>query len=393
MFNKFFSKKETKTSQLKTKTFYQNISQPIWFDRNYIQFSQEAYIKNVVANRCINMISSGGSYIKLLLKDIDTNETITHHPLLDLINKPNPLSNKYNFFETIFSQKLIAGNVFIQAIFKKDEIFQNPIELYILRPDRITILTNNTPIPYAYKYKINNFEKIFKVSQINGKSEILHIKSFNPTNDWYGLSQIEAAAYSIDQHNEASKWNQAMLQNGAKPSGALMVKNDSNEGFLSDEQFTRLKKQLDDEFSGSTNAGKPLLLEGGLEWKEMSLSPKDMDFLETKYSSARDIALAFGVPPQLLGIPGDNTYSNFLEARLFLWEQTILPLFENILDNLNNWLTPMFDEKLKLTYDMNSIVALSPRRNEFWQNINNANFLTNEEKKEILKDLIKIKFK
>ncbi|WP_458694298.1 phage portal protein [Wolbachia endosymbiont (group A) of Andrena hattorfiana] len=137
-------------------------------------------------------------------------------------------------------------------------------------------------------------------------------------NDWYGLSPIEAAAYSIDQYNQAGAWNQAMLQNGARPSGAIVVKSakDGSGGSLSQEQYQRLKEQINDHYSGSVNAGRPILLEGGLEWKEMSLSPRDMDFIESKHSSARDIALAFGVPPQLLGIPGDNTYSKLVEARL-----------------------------------------------------------------------------
>ena len=226
---------------------------------------------------------------------------------------------------------------------------------------------------------------MFPISQIDGKSEILHIKNFNPLNDWYGLSQIEPAAYSIDQHNESSKWNQSMLQNGAKPCGALIVKAENdNDGYLTNEQFERLKQQLDEEFSGSKNIGKPLLLEGGLEWKEMGLSPRDMDFIEIKYSTARDIALAFGVPSQLIGIPGDNTYSNFAEARLFLWEQTIIPLIKDTLASLNNWLIPMFSENLELDFDTNSIIALSPRKKEMLESINNLSFLSNEEKRSIM---------
>ena len=109
-----------------------------------------------------------------------------------------------------------------------------------------------------------------------------------------------------------------------------------------------------------------------------------MDFINIKYNSAREIALAFGVPPQLLGIPGDNTYNNFSEARLFLWEQTILPMVDCVLSNLNNWLYGMYEENIEITYDKNSIVQLAPRRAEFFNTINNATFLTDEEKKKIL---------
>ena len=384
MFKNLFVKKEKKSySNFSTKAYYKGTSKPVWTDRSYLQLAEEAYIKNVIANRCISMIAKGASCINFQIIDKKTNEILDNHELTKLLNRPNPLTSKIDFFETIFSHKLIAGNVFIQGIFSNKN-YKNPIELYILRPDRVSVLTSDNIIPCGYKYKVDSYERIFSISPIDGKSEILHIKNFHPTNDWYGLSQIESGAYAIDQHNEASRWNQSMLQNGAKPCGALIVKNENNDGFLTEEQFDRLKNQFNEEFSGSQNAGKPLLLEGGLEWKEMSLTPKDMDFINIKYNSAREIALAFGVPPQLLGIPGDNTYNNFSEARLFLWEQTILPMVDCVLSNLNNWLYGMYEENIEITYDKNSIVQLAPRRAEFFNTINNATFLTNEEKKKIL---------
>ena len=111
------------------------------------------------------------------------------------------------------------------------------------------------------------------------------------------------------------------------------------------------------------------------------LSPKDMDFLNAKYASARDIALAFGYPPMLLGIPGDNTYANQKEARLALWEQTILPLLEFALDGLNTWLLPRFGDGLRLRYDEDGISALNPRREMLWARVNAASFLTDDEKR------------
>jgi HK97 family phage portal protein len=126
------------------------------------------------------------------------------------------------------------------------------------------------------------------------------------------------------------------------------------------------------------------LLEGGLEWKEMSLSPKEMDFIGIKNSSARDIALAFGVPPQLLGIPGDNTYANLQEARLALWEQTILPGLQGLVDALNNWLAPMFSDALVLGYDAEAIPAMTIKRDALWQRVGGASFLSDDEKRRML---------
>lgn len=382
----FFQKHNNYYRNNEIKSYYQPLGKAVWSDRNYEMFAREGYIKNVVGYKCVSMLARSASSVKLMVYDKKTNKKIENHPLELLLNNPNPTQNGYEFFESLYSYKLLSGNTYIQAILLDKNIFKNPKELFILRPDRMTIIIdNNSSIPYAYKYKVNNNEKIFYVDKISGNAEILHIKNFNPINDWYGLSPIEAASYSIDQHNEASKWNQSMLQNGARPSGALIVKgNGDDSAFLTDEQFTRLKKQLNEEFAGTENAGKPLLLEGGLEWMEMSLSPSEMNFLDMKNSCARDIALAFGVPSQLLGIPGDNTYSNLTEARLSMWEETIIPMIDNVVDALNKWLVPMFDDNIGLYYDKDKITALYSRQENYWNKIANANFLNDDEKKKLL---------
>ncbi|MDR1495135.1 MAG: phage portal protein [Rickettsiales bacterium] len=386
MFRFFSRKKEQKNNAERvTRTYYQNVGKAVWTDRNYIHLSEESYVKNVIANRCISIISKGASSVRLYLKNITSGEILSDHSILDLLKKPNPSMGFSDFFETLYAHRLISGNAYLQAIFARNSKNSEPKELFILRPDRVTILVGDSPLPIGYRYKVNNQEFLFKVNQVTGKSEILHLKNFHPTNDWYGLSQVEPAAYSIDQHNEASKWNQAILQNGAKPCGALIVKNDAeNNGFLTDDQFERLKEQLNSEFSGSTNAGKPLLLEGGLDWKEISMTPKEMDFLEMKHSTARDIALSFGVPSQLIGIPGDNTYNNMAEARLFLWEQTILPTIDSVLSSLTNWLVPMFGKDFEISYNKNDISPLSVRKEHFWNIVNNSDFLSAEEKRKIL---------
>lgn len=106
-------------------------------------------------------------------------------------------------------------------------------------------------------------------------------------------------------------------------------------GVLSSDQFERLKSELEALYSGAGNAGRPLLLEGGLRWQAMSLSPADMDFAALKALAARDIVLAFGVPPMLIGLPGDSTYANYREANRALWRMTVLPLAEKILRGLS----------------------------------------------------------
>ncbi|MEO8883720.1 MAG: phage portal protein, partial [Devosia sp.] len=153
---------------------------------------------------------------------------------------------------------------------------------------------------------------------------------------------------------------------------------------LTEEQFERLKSELEQNFSGAANAGRPMLLEGGLDWKTIALSPRDMDFIEAKHAAARDIALAFGVPPMLLGIPGDNSYANFAEANKTLWRQTVIPLVRRVASGLGHWLGPAFGGNFELVPDLDHIEALAEDRAALWARVGGATFLTDAEKRQML---------
>ncbi|MDO9306433.1 MAG: phage portal protein, partial [Mesorhizobium sp.] len=209
----------------------------------------------------------------------------------------------------------------------------------------------------------------------------LHLSLFHPLDDHYGFAPLEAALMALDIHNAAGRWNKALLDNSARPSGALVYAPKEG-GNLSDEQFDRLKAELEHGYSGVSRAGRPLLLEGGLDWKAMGLTPKDMDFIEAKRAAARDIALAFGVPPMLLGIPGDNTYANYQEANRAFYRMTVLPLVARTATEFSAWLAPAFGEGVRLWYDADTVEGLSGERESLWARVGAASFLSDDEKRE-----------
>ncbi len=258
-----------------------------------------------------------------------------------------------------------------------------PKELQLLNPGKVKILPGTGLLPQGYEYKASQSRtEMYPVEQISGRSAVLHLKAFNPLNPWYGMSPLDAAALGVDIHNDGQKWNKNLIGNGARPSGALVVQTgDGKSGTLTDAQYDRVKEMIDDQFSGPGNAGRPVLLEGGLDWKEMSLNPKDMEFLQGKNSAARDIALAFGVPPQLLGIPGDSTYSNYSEAKLAFWTDTVLPLLGTIQDSYNRWLAPCYGDGVILWYDEETIPALEPLRKAKFERLKSADWMTVNEKR------------
>jgi len=378
--------RERKAALPKLQAYIHSPGKPVWNERDYRAFADEGYTRNVIAHRCIAMVAQAAASVPMRLFDCGGSDgkncQLRQHPVLQLLKNPHALTSGHALMEAVVSHRLIAGDAYLLAVGPDNE---PPQELHVLRPDRMQVVTNKNGYPAAYRHKIGGNEVDYPIHPVTGRSRVLHVKAFHPLNDYYGLSPMQAAAYSIDIHNQASGWNQSLMQNAARPSGALVVKGEEGGAMrLSEDQFHRLRNQIDEQFSGEANAGRPLLLEGGLEWQEMSLSPKEMDYVEAKHSAARDIALAFGVPPQLLGIPGDNTYANLAEARLALWEQTILPLLNGYSEALNGWLLPYYAGTLKLEADLGSISALTLRQEKLWERLEKATFLSDEEKREMV---------
>lgn len=364
-----FRRGETKASQAASLMVI-NPGQPAWTPRNYESFAREAYAKNVIAYQAINKIGEAIASVKFTV--FRGQQELVAHPLLDLLSKPNPMQGGAEYIRAKMGFLMIAGNGYEERV----KVGQDVRELYQLRPDRMKVIPSPTGVPAGYIYTVGGRSKRWDVDQATLDCDVRHLKLFNPLDDWYGMSPIEAGAYSIDQHNEAMAWMQALLQNSARPSGALVV---SNGNTLSDDNFQRLKAQIEEQYSGSGNAGRPMLLEGGLDWKAMGLSPTDMGIIESKYSSARDVALALGVPPQLLGIPGDNTYSNYAEARLAFWEDTALPMLDYIIQDWNAWLAAPYGVEIRA--DVDSIPAIADKRSKLWDMANTSTDLTINERR------------
>ncbi len=370
--SQLFEQKQSATGKL---IAMQSAGAPVWTPRDYAALAREGFAQNAICYRCVRMISESAASVPLNL--FEGKQILDEHPLLTLLKRPNSVQSGRDLLEDWYGHLMVAGNAYLESVSHDDEV----IELHVLRPDRMKVVPGTDGWPEFYEYDVAGQQMRFHQG-IEGQKPILHMSLFNPLNDHYGMSPIEAAAFGIDIHNAAGSWNKALLDNSARPSGALIY--DAKDASLSVEQFERLKGELESAHQGSSNAGRPLLLEGGLDWKPMGYSPRDMDFIEAKWVAAREIALALGVPPMLLGIPGDNTYSNYAEANRTFWRQTVLPLVNRTSSALTNWLTETYGEDIVLKPDLNNVEALASEREARWQRIAKADFLSINEKREAL---------
>ncbi|WP_321491266.1 phage portal protein [uncultured Hyphomonas sp.] len=344
---------------------------PNWGGRDGGALTRDGYLRNAVAYRCVRMVAEAAASVPLVT---------AHEAAARLIRKPAPDVAGPAFLEGVYTQLQLHGNAFIEAVRLPDMPDMERREeegvaaLYPLQPGRVRPISDGRGWAERWAVRERKGERILP------REAVLHLKLFHPQDDILGLPALAPARRALDLHNASADWAKSLIDNSAKPSGALIW---SGHGRMPPEQFDRLKQDLDALYSGAANAGRPLLLEGGLDWRPMSLSPADMDFLEARNSAAREIALALGVPPQLLGIPGDNTYANYKEANLAFWRMTVLPLAEKMAASLSIWLDEPLGGDVEVRCDLDRVPALSAEREALWARLEAASFMTPDEKRKL----------
>lgn len=343
-----------------------------WTATSYAALAREGYRRNPVVHACTRMVAQAVAGAAVEARE--GGAEVSDHPLLTLLARPNERQSGTAMVRALVSHLLLAGDAFLRVVALDGE----PRALHVLRPDRVRPVPDRDGWVAAYDYAGARSQRI---PLGDGPPPIIHLSLFDPLDDHDGLPPLAAAAAALDVHNAATRWNKALLDNSARPSGALVY---SAEGNLSSEQMERLRSELETGYAGAARAGRPMLLEGGLDWKAMGYSPRDMDFMEARNGAARDIALAFGVPPMLLGIPGDNTYANYAEASRGFWRATVLPLAAQVLGDVGAGLNGWFGSDVSLRVNPDAVSALAGEREALWRRVGEADFLSPAEKRAAL---------
>ena len=327
---------------------------------------REGYAGNPVAQRAVRLVADGVGDAPVEASD----------PALAALVGARSMGQP--LLEAAATHLMLHGNAYVQILRDADG---GVAELYALRPERVSVETDAGGWPVAYRYRVG--AQVTRLAVGDPRPEVVHVRAFHPLDDHYGLGSLAAAAGPIAIHNAATRWNKALLDNAARPSGALVYEPGEAGAALTPDQFDRLKAEMEAGFAGAANAGRPMLLEGGLKWQAMSLTPADMDFVGLKAAAAREIALAFGVPPMLLGLPGDTAYANYREAVKSLWRLAILPMAGEILEGIAQGLRGWWpDAALKV--DLNRVSALAEDRERLWRQVSAADFLDESEKRRLL---------
>lgn len=347
-------------------------------------------------NSAINLIGNAVGGLPIVVKDKATQEIIRDHPVLDLLNSPN--MNEQRTKESLMSQlaiwRVMEGDAYLEI---PGPIGKEPLELFIFKPQNMDVQSNGTGFAETYRFQSNTQSRTFKREIVSGRiiglgedGELLHIKNFNPrasSMQLTGMSEVMPLFFEVNQYLESSNHNLSLLRNGARPSGALTL-NSASSGLpaqLTEEQFSRMKREMEDCYQSSNNSGRPMVLEGGLSWQEMGLSPKDMDFFNLKREAEQQIYKGLGVPIQLKMDVG-TTFNNKSEARLEFYENRVIPLANELLSSMTSLLMPRFSQSddLILAVDTDNVDALAIKRQARTESISANTVMTLNEKRTAL---------
>jgi HK97 family phage portal protein len=326
--------------------------------------------------RKAQMLSMDAQRFPHLRKSLEMTEIETH-PLLKLVEQPNPEQAQGEFVEQLLSYWLLSGNTYERFISPLTGANKNkPLEIWNWRPDRVEIVPSKNPeqgLVGGYLYIANGrgYDE-----PLTPASAVLHHKFVNPTDDFYGMSPLQAAIRAWQTENIAQDWNYALLNNSGRTSGALIAPTT-----VGDDTYNRLKRELAESYTGAGAAGTPMFLEGGMKWEPMGLTPMELDFLNGLRDAAIRICRVYHLAPEIIGVPDAKTYNSLAEARKAMWQEGVMPLLDRIRDAYNQRVVPLFGDRLFLDYDRDQIDAIQEDQAKVWDKLNRTRFLTTNEKR------------
>ncbi|HDT13431.1 MAG TPA: phage portal protein [Candidatus Aminicenantes bacterium] len=346
----------------------------VWTGEDYYQLILAGYKYGTPVYSCVKLLSRCAAGVDWVVYKRQSDKSLVEqedHEILRRLARPNPRQARTLFLEEVISDFILAGNTYIYGLGLGS---RPPEELWILRPDRTRVLRGTDTEPIAgYRTEVEGRRRDYKLE------EVLHLREFNPLDDFYGLSRLVVCSRDIDIYNASREWNLRMLQNDMVPRLGLAF-----ERAMSREQRKELKDALRDKYQGYENARAPLVLEGSggkVDIKTLAMSAVDSDWTESDKRTLRNICQKLNVPSMLLGDTEATTYNNYQEARRALYEDGVLPILDLVEAELNAWLVPRFGDSLVLAYDKDQIEPLQEDRGKKYSYLETCSFLSVNEKR------------
>ena len=342
------------TSQ-KSLSFEQAFSKGLAFSQNKVvsPFSQNASVY-----MAIKATADNAAQVETELKTIATGEKTKDSKLEALLESPNEIMSGSDFIEACVGYMQLCNECFIIKINSTIGQFtgsQLPDELYPLNPkhfiEKIEKVNGKSKL-VSWKYSPTN--------QTFRPEEVIHVKNFNPNNQFRGLNPCKVIENEIDIAWNSLKFNKAFFKNNA--SGGSVFITDKPMGA---EQRTRFIESVNAEHQGTDKQFKNLLLEGGLDVKPSANTHKDMEFIEQMKYTRRSTFGIFRFPESMASITENINYATSREQSRIFWEDNIIPVLKKIAGGLNRGLVYPYNPKIYIAYDWSKVPAFK----EAWKSL------------------------
>jgi HK97 family phage portal protein len=301
------------------------------------QYNRSLYVMACVSKIAQKVASTEFRLFQILNSEGEKKEIMTH-PLLDLIYRPNAFQTKTEFLQKTIINKKLTGDAFWYKVRNNSG---RVVELWNLRPDFMTIVKDPALFIKGYEFtKANGTKEFFDVD------DIVHFKGVNPLDEYYGSSPIVSTQSRIDTEGFASQYQRDFFLNNARPDAVLKTTK-----ALTALQKEEIKSSFEKRHRGLGNSSKIALFEGGVDYQQISISQKEMDFIESMKFTRDDILTAFAVPKPIVAITDDVNRANAETATYIFLSETIKPEVAEIFEKINEEMTyPDFGENFFLDY-------------------------------------------
>ena len=329
---------------------------------------------------------------KVYLREVDTNVPATQ--ILEFLKTPNRDKTWIEFIKSIVPSIEVTGDIFIMVTSLSEE--STPLEFYYINPADLvpvegndgrvkTWQLNNNQWNEKFHYKENSLQQISSYFTSDGMKELWQIKTFNSREsrgDFFGLSPLNPIFHEIEEYEYSNVNNTSVLKKGMRPSGVLIIDKEFN---LTDAQYNRMRTQMAEKKSGAENAGDVLILEGGKDFKQLSQTNKDMEFMELIKFVREQIYITKGIPLPMI-TSTSMTMNNFEESKYMMYDSDVLPFANWFYDEMNLLFMRRYDQsgRYKLCYDPQAVPALKVKQSAVTDKKLNSKVITVDEGRDLL---------
>lgn len=297
----------------------------------------QVYSQSPWVYMAVNRIAEAGALVPLHVRQRrgETAIEIERHPFEDLLEHPNPFLSRFELLEQTLGMLELTGNAYWLLIGSAEGL---PAEIWPLRPDRVTIVPDEAHYVRGYLYELDGQRIALDAL------EVVHFRRWHPTNDYYGLSALSAAALAVEGDRAMARWNANTFgRDNGIPAGIVSIRD-----YVTDADFERIKREWRMQY-GAGQRRTAFLRGGTIEWQNIGLSHTELDFLQGRRAHRDEILNLFGLP---IGLISENaTEANARVAERQFIERTLYPKLVRLAQKITQAILPFYGPDLVAAFD------------------------------------------